>query len=330
MNPRTVRSALAVLVLPAALALGSWLVIRTFVAELPQPVATHWGASGAPDGFSSPGSAAATTGLLAGGFGVGLGLVIWALSRKAPMVARGAGAFGAGMAGFIGGLGVASLWVQRGLTDARQATEITGPMGVGLGIGLLSALVGGLLMPGEVPGAARAVGPVPNDAPRIDLGASERAVWMGWAHSPALLYVAIGSALGPLVVLGVLGVAVWPILAVIALTAVLLVSTATFRVTVGIEGLWVRSIVGWPRFHVPLEEVAHAEVVEVSPMREFGGWGLRGDLKGRFGVVLRKGPALEVTRGDKSRFVVTVDEAAVAAGLLNTLADRQRPGAFPG
>ena len=45
---------------------------------------------------------------------------------------------------------------------------------------------------------------------------------------------------------------------------------------------------------------------------------------GRTGFVVRAGQALEVTRGDGTRWVVTVDDAAEAAGLLNALAERTR------
>ncbi len=85
-----------------------------------------------------------------------------------------------------------------------------------------------------------------------------------------------------------------------------------------------RSIAGVPCFTVALSEVAESSVVEVHPMKDFGGWGLRGNFKGQFGVIQRAGEALEVRRGDGSKFVVTVDEADVAAALLNTLADRVR------
>jgi hypothetical protein len=40
--------------------------------------------------------------------------------------------------------------------------------------------------------------------------------------------------------------------------------------------------------------------------------------------VFRSGEAVQVTRGDGRRFVVTVDGAAEAAALLTTLTDRVR------
>jgi hypothetical protein len=97
-----------------------------------------------------------------------------------------------------------------------------------------------------------------------------------------------------------------------------------FIVTVNRDGLTVRSAIGKPRFRVPLEEVIKAEVVAVRPMREFGGFGIRGDGHGRVGVVIRTGEMLQVHRTGDRIFVVTVDDAATGAALLNTLAGRAR------
>ncbi|MFL1430121.1 MULTISPECIES: hypothetical protein [unclassified Nocardiopsis] len=45
---------------------------------------------------------------------------------------------------------------------------------------------------------------------------------------------------------------------------------------------------------------------------------------GRVGLVLRRGEALMVERSGGRSFVVTVDDAATAAALLNTMAERAR------
>ena len=73
-----------------------------------------------------------------------------------------------------------------------------------------------------------------------------------------------------------------------------------------------------------IEEVEEAVVVQVNPLREFGGWGIRTGVGGRIGVVMRGGEALEVVRTGGRRVVVTVDDAATGAALLNTLAGRAR------
>ncbi|MNY73206.1 hypothetical protein D3C86_2119390 [compost metagenome] len=58
-------------------------------------------------------------------------------------------------------------------------------------------------------------------------------------------------------------------------------------------------------------------------MGEFGGWGLRLSTDRRFGVVLRSGEAIEVLRRSGKRFVVTVEDAATGAALLEALVERR-------
>ncbi len=97
-----------------------------------------------------------------------------------------------------------------------------------------------------------------------------------------------------------------------------------YRVLIDEQGLAARAF-GRDVLRVPLAEVAEADSVEVDPFWEFGGWGLRVDVAGRVGLVTRKGPSVRIRRADDTEVVVTVDDAATAAGLLNPLADRARP-----
>ena len=71
-------------------------------------------------------------------------------------------------------------------------------------------------------------------------------------------------------------------------------------------------------------ELVRADVRDVRPFREFGGWGWRVGRGGRVGVVLRAGESLLVERTGGRSVVVTVDGARAAAGLVNSLADRSR------
>lgn len=57
-------------------------------------------------------------------------------------------------------------------------------------------------------------------------------------------------------------------------------------------------------------------------MGEFGGWGLRWAPGGGFGVVLRSGPGIRITRTNGKTFSVTVDDAETGAALLTALAAR--------
>lgn len=153
---RTWRAVGATVALPLLLGGLTWLVIRTFADELPDPVATHWGDGSDPNGFSSRADGILIPPILGAAAGVVMGLVLWAALRKAPQLFRGAGGVAGFIAAFIGGVGVGSLWIQRGLTDAHQATNSGTFLGVGLAAGLLAAIIGWILMPGQEQGTAAA------------------------------------------------------------------------------------------------------------------------------------------------------------------------------
>ncbi len=114
------------------------------------------------------------------------------------------------------------------------------------------------------------------------------------------------------------------LIAVTVLATVVVVSSIAFHVRVDDDGLSVTSVVGLPRVHIALADIARAEAVLVSPMGEFGGWGLRWAPGSGFGVVLRTGPGIRVTRTNGKIFTVTVDDAESGAALLDGLAARAR------
>jgi len=74
---------------------------------------------------------------------------------------------------------------------------------------------------------------------------------------------------------------------------------------------------------VPLTAITGVRTVEVRPMRDFSGWGLRFGNLG-WGLVLRGGSAIAVDREGRSPFVLTVDDAETGAALLAALAQRAR------
>ncbi len=311
---------------PLALSALALAVAWSVRGDLPDPVATHWG-TGGPDGFTGRDRALLLT-LLGAPIGILTGGLVVLLTGKAPGFRRFGGGLALGLAGFVDTVGLGSLWVQRGLADARQAPAIEPVLIVALVVALAVGLLGARLTPGEDPEAAVAHDPVPADAPRLHLGEGRSGTWSRWTVSGLWLPVVVALTLGPLLVLAVLDVVPWFVLVLGVITVALVGSTAACRVTVGPGGLTVVGPLGVPRFRVPLEQVAEAGASQVDPFRDFGGWGVRAAAGGRYGVVLRRGPALTVRRGDGTTFVVTVDDADEAAALLNTLADRvPRPSA---
>jgi hypothetical protein len=94
------------------------------------------------------------------------------------------------------------------------------------------------------------------------------------------------------------------------------------------DGLTVRGILGRPRVHVPAARILHAEASpHVSPQQYVEGHGWHTSMGATRGVVVREGGALVVDRQAEVPFVVTVDDAATAAALLNKMTDRVRSDA---
>jgi hypothetical protein len=123
--------------------------------------------------------------------------------------------------------------------------------------------------------------------------------------------------------------AAWPALFVPVLLLIVLGLSAGWRVSAGPTGLTVRGLAGLPIMRVRTSDIVQAVAIGVHPLRDFGGWGIRGAIgRGghwRTGVVARAGDAIQVTRRNGRAFVVTVDDAATAAAVLNAYAHVPAP-----
>ena len=317
--PHRALTTLVTLGVPVVVLLTGIAVALSWRDLLPDPIAIHWGADGA-DGYGN--LASHLTAMV--GITLAMSVIMWAVGYFAgrdAMTRRLAGGIAAGFAVFMTGLLVGSLAPQRGLPDAAQA----GPIGAVLaGSFALASLTGGLiawLTPADL--SEPATSPIPSDAPRMHLPEAGEAAWVRDATvGPARwLLVAVGAVMAAIVVLS----RQWEVVVIVALVlSLLFVVLARWSVTVDRTGLTVRPLIRRPRIQVPLNEIISAEVVTVRPIAEFGGWGLRTGAAGRTGVILRSGPALQVTRTGGRTFVVTVDDAPTGAALLNTLAARAR------
>lgn len=307
------------LAVPAALTGVTVLVGLGWQDRLPDPVASHWG----PDGVNGSSSLAGLLAPLAGmniAFAVGL----WAIGffwGYAAMTRRFAVGVAVWTSAFVDGLVVAMLAAQLDVATAADARDLGG----WLALAITGALVVGGLAAWAMPGDPRlaATGQVPDDAPRLPLPATEQASWVQHlrAGRPGWIGVAVVAFA---LVMGLVTRSWWFGLALAATLLPLLVAVTDWTVSVDRHGLMARSRLPRPRVLVPLEEVEEAVVVQVNPLREFGGWGIRTGVGGRIGVVMRGGEALEVVRTGGRRVVVTVDDAATGAALLNTLAARAR------
>jgi hypothetical protein len=104
---------------------------------------------------------------------------------------------------------------------------------------------------------------------------------------------------------------------------VILLSNLAWTVRIDSRGVRIRSAMGFPSISIPLDNITSANVVDVNALSQYGGWGVRWNLGGRLGIILRSGEALEIHRRKGLVVVITIDDATTAAGLINGLIQRQ-------
>jgi hypothetical protein len=302
-----------VIVASAALLAWSWR------GDLPNPVASHWGMSNRPDGFTS--LRACLVFLVVGGLlGSAVMAAIGWFAGQSSVTRRLSAGLTVWMAGLFAALTDGMLWQQRGLADAAQMGSINAVLALAILAPIIPAIVAAALVKGDPRIVATQL--VAGDAPRVHLGPTEQAVWSQHiSGTTALIALAAGAALTA--GLG-LGMRIWALLPLPVLLILFGLAMVSFTVRVDQRGLTIRSGLGWPRITIPADEVVEAEATTIRPLADFGGWGWRVGRGGRLGVVLRQGPALEVERTGGRSLVVTVDDPATGAALLNTYADRAR------
>lgn len=306
------------LVLAMAPLLRAW-------SELPDPLATHFDVSGAPDGNMGRTAFAVLTAaqpLLAAL------MALPAARRSADGSAPGA-AVRLTLVGFISALAAAmsslivsinagrASWQEARMEAVRLAAALLFPLLVGGGLALLG----------------RRLWPTPERRPAplepmevMELGETAAVDWCGqassrWYWAVALAVSAHGAALHW--ILPPPGSRI-----IVAVSVAVLILTEHFsliRVTLDEQALTIRyGRLGWIRQRIALDRIAKAGSFELDPWQH-GGWGYRGSLKlgRRAAVVVRGGVALNLELIGGSQLCITVDDAATAARLINGLVQRR-------
>jgi hypothetical protein len=327
-RPRTLLVGIAV---PLALALAALVVAIALAPVLPDPIATHWGPSGEVDGYGPLWATAVLPLLVVLGYTV-LVVAVLRSGREGLTVMHkvllGVAPFLATMMAVIGS---GSLLFQRGLSSASDAPSIVPVVLVALASGAVIAALSWVVLP-----RATRVEDTAEDVPPLEIPVTARATWVQSA-GPARVVGTLAIGASVLAVIGG-GAALWaaapiPVLLVFLLLMLVVIFLAAgslfWRVTVDRRGFRAISVLGWPRFSYPLSQIDSATVVDVNPIGDFGGWGLRWGGGGRVGIVLRSGPALAVKRTNGKSLVVTVPLPRTAAALLNSLVKTGAAGAKP-
>jgi hypothetical protein len=317
MSQRT-RMIVVGVIVPLLIAAAAVIVMLLALPTLPDPVAIHWGASGVPDSFGTPVGML----LLVPGSVLAYSVLAFAVSRSESTTVnqRVLLAVAPFLATLLGVIGAGGLVVQRGLADAHDSPSILPVVGIGFGAALLTGVAAWFVLP--APGT-----PSPLDAAdALDLGPEERATWIRRLEPARWLGVLL-VVVGALVLAGT-GAALWAagstaavvsFLLVAVVVVVLAVASLFWTVRIDARGVVARSVLGFPRFTVPVDEVEAAASVPAHATTGFGGWGLRWGGPGRVGIILSSGEALEVRKKNGGALVVTTGDSERAAALLNSL-----------
>jgi uncharacterized membrane protein len=310
-RPR-VRLMIAAVAIPLVATLVSAILLAGWRDELPDQVATHWGPGGEPDGFMSV--SGLTWSLVVGGIVLTvLAAVAAALCREYTLCVSIVSGVAA-LAAFVPALALSATGQQLGVADATSVGLPWWSLVVALAVGAVSGVLAHRLVPKWTSPADVSSSTIP-----MTIEPTERVVWTRSVLSGGIPLVLMVSGVLMCVAVALLsGQWLFVILAaVLALVAVLLYG---MRVTVGPQGLTVRSIAGWPRMTTPASEIAAVRAVKVSALKDFGGYGyrfgFRGDVKGAKGFVLKSGDGILVDRIDGSRQIVVVDDADTGVRLL--------------
>ncbi len=310
---------LSLVALAAALALVA--------GDLPDPVATHFGVDGTADGFSAPAAVWAMGLGLPAVLAFLLGALVGGTHDTLPSGLRWIRGLPVGIVWAVGGTMLATLVPQRGLDDASSAQV---PVALVLGALALAAVVTVLaarLAPSEEPPASRLAAPA--GLPRADVDPSSTALWQGTTPRSGLALALAGG----LVVAGLVTavVAAWWLGLLLGAISLVAVAATRFRVVIGPAAVRASGwLGGWPRVAVPMETVAAAEATTMGAFA-YGGPGLRVAVgQPVTAVVTGTGPALDLVRTDGSRVRISLDDAADAVAVVNTLLDRRDMPDDPG
>ncbi|MFI2184172.1 DUF1648 domain-containing protein [Streptomyces sioyaensis] len=285
--------------------------------RLPDPLATHFRYGGQADGFTS------VQGFLTGSLALFLllGAVVGFLVQVRPNAPEVPWVIAGGYA-TAAATGYAVCVTLLSNADAADVSAVRVPqweLFLSLAVALCAGALGRLLA-GAAPASPRRPRGVVS---RLDLPAAASAGWSRTISSPPLVVLG-GLTLGAGLLVGLF--AGWIGGAVLLFVGAVSLPLASVRVTVDRRGLTLSPTLLSARCRfrrIPLDRIEEAGSRRIACFAEFGGWGYR-IRAGSSGFVLRSGEGIVVRLTSGREFVVTVDDAATAAALLNTYTDRAR------
>ncbi|HEX6337179.1 MAG TPA: hypothetical protein VFZ85_09510 [Jiangellaceae bacterium] len=303
-------AAVIVAALPTVVAL---VLVLSWRERLPARLAIHWTAGDRPDGFTGRDAFIdgwAVASVAAVSIAVAVTLVI-SRGRRVAVVVTGA------VSGFLASLGLLVSLPNLDLADPEQA-QVGWQAALPIPLMIGAAVLAWWLHGGRVEPSRPATRPPAAHLPRLAAGDPAR-----YAETATNWGLALGLFV-PLAGLGiVVSILVTPWLGLeFAVLAAALAWFARARVKAG-DGEYLTLSSGPIKHRVPIEELTGSRVLDqVSPLADFGGWGLRYTAR-TIALAQRRGPAVEAARTERRRVVVTCRDPDLLAAVLNTLADRR-------
>ncbi|MGZ9928520.1 DUF1648 domain-containing protein [Streptomyces sp. NC-S4] len=271
-------------------------------------LATHWNASGEPDGAHPLWAVvlvpAAIWAVLV------TGAVFWRAARRW----RGAVLVSCGV--LLAGAQVSIVRANLSHADWHEADPVT----VGAVSTVVAAGAAGLV--GVLASGRRASTASRGQGPRMDIPAGERRVWLASAENRWLYLLAavpgVGAPAAQLVEFGDRTAPMWLLTVPFVFASVSVLACASVRVRVTERGMDVAfGPLGWPVRRWDAADIEWARAENRRPA-QVGGWGYR--LSGLGTTVMLRSGACLVIRARGKNFAVSVDDAERGAALLNSLA----------
>ena len=106
-----------------------------------------------------------------------------------------------------------------------------------------------------------------------------------------------------------------PLLAMVAAAVLNALTASSVRTVAGPKGVTVHfGAFGWPRFHYPIERIARAEAVQLSP--SIWNWGIYWSPRCGLMLTLRNGVALGLVLTNGRKVTISTSDAAAAAAAI--------------
>jgi hypothetical protein len=269
----TLRVLIVALILPLALATIATTIGFVIAGELPVSVPVHWDFAGRVNGYDSPYSIPITIASICLPITAIFGAVAVLFSHRGPLTP------------VIKLMSVSGAWITvlvsipliGSLLDPRFGAAPGTALGAAFGGAIVVAVGLWFALPPGVAGVGGRARPTPQP---LALADGERAAWFRTTTASkgviwSLVGVCVVTAVAMSIAIVMTAGQAWALAFVPVVVSLATLSTFAWTVRVDAGGVLVRSIIGFPRFRIPLRDILSAEVIDVGAISQYGGWGIR-------------------------------------------------------